>query len=47
MVFGLGSKKIKKSSKKAGKKTSSKSNEAKEVLARMEAKKKAGDCAFC
>jgi hypothetical protein len=52
MVFGLGSKhtapKTKDASKSASKKTGgSRSDEAAEILKKMEAKKDAGTCAFC
>lgn len=53
-MLGLGTKddpKIKKDDPKAKKDTgssaSSASDEAKEILAKMEAKKDAGDCPFC
>ena len=47
MAFGLGSKhKEAKSSKKSAKSTSQ-SDEAAEILKKMEAKKDDGECAFC
>lgn len=47
-VFGLAEKKETKSKKTAGKaKSSAASDEAKAILAKMEAKKEAGDCPFC
>jgi hypothetical protein len=49
MVFGLGSKTVKKEEKtsKKSKQTSSQSDEAAEILKKMEAKKDSGECAFC
>ena len=52
MVFGLGSKhtapKPKDAGKASGKKASgNRSDEAAEILKKMEAKKDAGSCAFC
>ena len=52
MVFGLGTKQKDKSagSKASGKskaKKSSQSDEAAEILKKMEAKKDSGECAFC
>lgn len=52
MVFGLGSKhsaeKPKTSAKSTAKKAGgNRSNEAAEILKKMEAKKDAGSCAFC
>ena len=48
MVFGLGTKKQdeKKTAKKSDKK-GSQSDEAAEILKKMEAKKDDGECAFC
>lgn len=47
-VLGLGSDSKKKSdTKKKSKKGSSNQDEAAEILAKMEAKKDAGDCPFC
>ena len=48
MVFGLGSKELKKDDKSLKKsKSSSQSDEAAEILKKMEAKKDDGECAFC
>ena len=51
MVLGLGSKKEEavkaKTSNKDNKKKSSQSDEAAEILKKMEAKKDDGECAFC
>lgn len=46
MPFGLGSKAEEKISKKKSD-SSSQSDEAAEILKKMEAKKDSGDCAFC
>lgn len=49
MVFGLGSKSVKKeeSSSKKTKASGAQSDEAAEILKKMEAKKDSGECAFC
>ena len=51
MVFGLGSKQKDKKAKatisKKGSKSKSQSDEAAEILKKMEAKKDDGECAFC
>lgn len=49
-MLGLGTKdepKAKKDNKQAKKSDASSSDEAKEILAKMEAKKESGDCPFC
>ena len=51
MVFGLGSKqkdkKAKTTTSKKASKSNSQSDEAAEILKKMEAKKDDGECAFC
>ena len=49
MVFGLGSKTVKKedTTSKKTKAAASQNDEAAEILKKMEAKKDSGECAFC
>ena len=47
MPFGLGSKHKEVKSSKKSKKSSAQSDEAAEILKKMEAKKDDGECAFC
>lgn len=47
MVLGLGTKKVQKENKTSKKKSNAQSDEAQEMLKKMEDKKAAGDCPFC